>query len=141
MWCTQPGEAIIGLAPELAVDCTTEQTGDMLTLMYLYNNGVMCRKGEILATPGSTHGGCTKFPFPVSISSFRFISISCFSICPVLMVVALSKLCIHVGVRVNKPMHIPVISYPHTDAATTYFSIYFDMDIGHSKMGTQLKSA
>ena len=25
-------------------------------LMYLYNNGVMCRKGEILATPGSTHG-------------------------------------------------------------------------------------
>ena len=24
MWSTQPGEAIIGLAPELAVDCTTE---------------------------------------------------------------------------------------------------------------------
>ena len=57
MWCTQPGEAIIGLASELALDCTTELTGDMLTVMYLYNNGVMCRKGEILATPGSNTDG------------------------------------------------------------------------------------
>ena len=102
MWCTQPGEAIIALAPELALDCTTELTGDMLTLMYLYNNGVMCRKGEILATP------------------VNFVGLhTCW-------------------LQVNKPMHIPVISFPHTctDAATTYFSIYFDMDIGHSKMGT-----
>ena len=31
VWCTQTGEAIIGLPTELAVDCTTELTGDMLT--------------------------------------------------------------------------------------------------------------
>ena len=58
-------------------------------------------------------------------------------------VVALGKLCrsSYMLVAGQQTMHIPVISFPHTDAATIYFSIYFDVNTCYSKMGTQLKSA